>query len=251
MTPQIKLHTEHGFTLIELLVVIATIALLAALLLPALNRAKGSAQSTVCKSNLKQIGLALNIYVGDFDKYPLISVVTNDGNWVAGTSWDDTLLPYVVGSSKVFVCPGRWRGSFVGYRLNAWGTEGGSEVWQSPEYATLGLGQLGSRNTPAPESQVLLPSDMIAVPHRQAYWYLGFGWPGLPFLDRRSGSFHQGGEIAAFCDGHVESCKPELIPRDPTWPDGYIFKPAEAHAKRWNSDNQPHPETWRPAPPGM
>ena len=59
-----------GFTLIELLVVIAIIAILASLLLPALSSAKSSAQSVQCMSNLKQLGLALNMYVNDFHFYP-------------------------------------------------------------------------------------------------------------------------------------------------------------------------------------
>src|SRR3712207_739986 len=59
---------RRGFTLIELLVVIAIIAILAAILFPVFAKARESARKASCQSNLKQIGLAINMYTADYDE---------------------------------------------------------------------------------------------------------------------------------------------------------------------------------------
>jgi prepilin-type N-terminal cleavage/methylation domain-containing protein len=89
----------RGFTLIELLVVISIIGILVALLLPALDRAKGSAKSAACKSNLRQIGVGLRLYVDDFSGFPLTWPATStNANSEAGIPWSEALRSYLAGS---------------------------------------------------------------------------------------------------------------------------------------------------------
>lgn len=88
---------SRGFTLMELLVVIAIIAVLASLLLPALARAKQRARTIECVNNLKQIGIAVCLYVDDHEE-------TLPSSQHRPPSWKATLSPYV-GSNLVFRCP--------------------------------------------------------------------------------------------------------------------------------------------------
>ncbi len=257
--------SASGFTLIELLVVIAIIAILAAMLLPALAKAKSKAQLTQCRSNLRQLVLGLNMYVGDFRRFPYLFVPTPGPDGRTGyyvDIWFHDLEPYVNAywTNQLWICPANrfadppyrdfplpalgapelWGGS---YGYNASGTDGGGIGLPRTVLRDhlLGLGEIpissSGRFAPAlPESAVRAPAQMIAIVDNWRFMTC----PDEYIHDRGTAWFakyhwHGTGANAAFVDGHVEFNKFDAL-----------YGKHDAARRRWNNDHEPHPETWRP-----
>jgi prepilin-type N-terminal cleavage/methylation domain-containing protein/prepilin-type processing-associated H-X9-DG protein len=193
-----------AFTLVELLVVIAIIAILASLLLPALSRARSKAETTMCRSNLHQWGLGLEMYVGDFQVYPPTGTV-EDNSGTLTQQWYERLQRYtgepfrILHSDQRFIgdgikiCPAyrRLGGLLPWYQIMPDGAMG-KEMIYGYDYNDRGFTRksqprLGLGGTPmtAPtviptvwqvtctrESDVVCPSDMIAVGDA-ALWTFG------------------------------------------------------------------------------
>ena len=88
-----------AFTLVEVLVVVGIVVLLAALLFPAMSSAKRAARSATCQSNLHQIGIALQLYLSDYNRlYPSLNAHPQN------CSWSYNMVPYTK-SEAVFSCP--------------------------------------------------------------------------------------------------------------------------------------------------
>jgi len=199
-----------AFTLLELLVVVAIIAILASLLLAGLTRAQQSAYSAVCKSNLRQMGIGLLLYVGDAEAYPPYEAegIDPQGNpqwqmWFeylekyTGANWPprnwpltsptNSPLPSVGGG--LYACPAyNHRAGVYSYsrRSSAYGAYGYNWVG-SDASGVLGLGlggktyvSAGTGNLPATrESQALHPSELIALGDSILYrGHLGWGLMG-------------------------------------------------------------------------
>ena len=227
--PECNQETRCGFTLIELLVVIAIIAILAALLLPALSRAKQEAQAIKCESNLHQMGIALSLYSNDCGVFPYEALFIAPVN---GIHWWDSLAPYypIAWTNRAFHCPvylgvislDLLKGS---YAYNGTRTQTNNE-------GDLGLGWNPDK-PPVSEAQVVAPSQMFALGDARRSLFGGIPWmPNFKVYDEQQPIRHGKGFNFLFVDGHVR-----LVNRS----DFIDFKTS---APNWNRDHEPHPETW-------
>ena len=237
-------HPRLAFTLIELLVVIAIIAILAAMLLPSLARAKAAALSTACKSNLHQISVALKVYADESQEFPV---------WLDRIYWDARLLPLAANNRNLFICPGvkptpTWTNNALAPSVNpcyGYNVSGTKAFGASP---SLGLDG-GMKTTPIylKETELHAPGDMIAIADctpTNTTSRAGDGDADDPIIvspsnllwELAAGHHNQGANVA-FCDAHVEFAKVRV------W-----LQKTEQARRRWNNDHLPHPETWASNP---
>ncbi len=225
-----------SFTLIELLVVIAIIAILASLLLPALKKAKSTAQDTACKGNLKSIASAIMMYVGDKNSYMPVSTLPNG----VPMQWKMEIAPYLGFEEnlteaqygvKIFKCP------CFDERVYHTGGYG----W-NPGYGGCPGGNFGIKEDPAAGrprvrlESTQMPSETIvcgdttdwydaANKFQMAYLYEPWmngaaGWPN-PVVGNR----HGGGVNSVWADSHVErKSQFELLAGKNTKVDWYLLR---------------------------
>jgi prepilin-type N-terminal cleavage/methylation domain-containing protein len=261
-----------GFTLIELLVVIAIIALLAAMLLPALAKAKLQGYDTVCKNNLRQQGWALHMYADDNKGFypPGINQTTRNSEPYLET-WKESLLSYdkmamtnPASHCPIYVQNNGYTGNYhptIGYAW--WGSYAINSIGMvTPNRNNYSLGISGDIVTwgPVNENSVTSPSDTHAIadgrwfrvmPDMNSY-YAPTGYNvGVMFLEPWNNSpftglvpadgianelppAHAQGYNVVNVDGHVA-----LVSRRD------LYYPPIA-AAQWNNDHKPHEDAWYP-----
>ncbi len=160
-------RVQSAFTLVELLVCIAIIAVIAALLLPALTHAKQHAQRIQCAGNLHQLGIGLQVVVANDHAYPMLFEQTN-GWWTERIAYDG------LGETRAvtnFILHGVWRCPSPTLWLHpdtnslqiTYGYNSDGIIQEQIATNGLGLGGHPDTDTPIKESEIMTPADMIAI----------------------------------------------------------------------------------------
>jgi len=190
---------NSGFTLIELLVVIAIIAVLAALLLPALSRARQKSKALQCLSNLKQLGLGCSLYALDNDdRLPETSHQT--------ASWIGKLAVYDL--TNVYSCPldTNRNNRITSYAINDFLTP---NPFGAPQ---LDFSRFTSIPSPAETLHLAeLWGDEIGSDHFHFADASSGGYSARAFTSQVAVTIHQGGANYLFADGHVSSLQWPLV----------------------------------------
>jgi len=225
-----------GFTLIELLVVIVIIAILAALLMPALQRAKIKAQGIACMCNTKQLALAWLVYAGDYEdqmmsvdkwigKNSIMDWTGGPGNWNkdALINGDQALIAPYVKSLDIFKCPSDKFESAADLAVNSAprlrtismnsALGGGSQNPNpgSPQYPdgrifpTKGATKMSQLTVPGPDKVwVMLDEHPDSINDGQFHFDAGYQVNGGAYWRDLPGSLHGGAGSLTFADGHSE-----------------------------------------------